>query len=400
MYILKPSFYDQFQCTANECNFTCCQGWQIYLEKNIYEKYEEYQNILKGIEEEHIISENDFFVYKMPLLKNGMCPFCTKKQLCSMVMKHGPEALGYVCAVFPRTSVITNETEELFLSYGCSQVVELLMNIEEPLTFILEEDEREGIDKSRMSRREREEEDRLCARIDFDVQLRDRMIDWLQDREYPLWFRQFICVYSLDKVKEMHYRDEREETFLQLEKILSPAYLQQFFQGLNVIDTDKRRKFLQLQQLFEAFTKKYENTVGEDRDNSKKNTEELININSNCTFEQYIEAEERWQNEKASTFDILAEHLTVYDWYGCALEAVEQYYFLENSLFIMLEQLLIKYSMILYYSKYKNLDRNMQKFIISLLSRIIDHGRKPLKKTIINMGENMLSIDNIFLLLK
>lgn len=33
---LRPTYYDQFQCLASGCRFTCCKGWQIAFDKKDY----------------------------------------------------------------------------------------------------------------------------------------------------------------------------------------------------------------------------------------------------------------------------------------------------------------------------------------------------------------------------
>lgn len=401
MYILKPSFYDQFQCIAEKCKFSCCMGWNIHIEKELCNKYPEYQNILQDAETGDFVAEEESGGYEIPLLDNGICPFCNKEQLCDLVIKYGERALSYTCRAFPRLFVLTADTKELFLSCGCIRVVELLSEIKGPLTFIMEEEEGDIVDKSRMSRREREEEEALQGRIRFDVELRDRMIDWIQNREYPLWFRQWMCVYSMDKIKELHYKDERENTFAELEKILSPYYLQQMYQGLNNINSDKRKKFMQLQKLFSlTLSKGRLPNVRDDRDGIGEKKAELLQINDCCTFEQYIEAAECWEAEYGAGFDIIAEHLTAYEWYGYALKAMEQYYFLDNSMGIMLEQLLIKHGMILYYSKYKDVSHDARQYIITLLTRETEHSRAWIKKAVSSTwGKNILSAENMFFLL-
>ena len=39
MKVLKPHYYDRFQCIANECRDSCCIGWSVYIDKKSYNKY-------------------------------------------------------------------------------------------------------------------------------------------------------------------------------------------------------------------------------------------------------------------------------------------------------------------------------------------------------------------------
>ena len=39
MKVLKPFYYDDFNCIANKCIDSCCVGWNVYIDKNTYKKY-------------------------------------------------------------------------------------------------------------------------------------------------------------------------------------------------------------------------------------------------------------------------------------------------------------------------------------------------------------------------
>lgn len=39
MKVLKPFYYDNFKCVANECKESCCSGWSIDIDKKSYYKY-------------------------------------------------------------------------------------------------------------------------------------------------------------------------------------------------------------------------------------------------------------------------------------------------------------------------------------------------------------------------
>ena len=39
MKVLKPDYYEKFQCIANDCNDSCCIGWSISIDKKSYNKY-------------------------------------------------------------------------------------------------------------------------------------------------------------------------------------------------------------------------------------------------------------------------------------------------------------------------------------------------------------------------
>lgn len=117
--------------------------------------------------------------------------------------------------------------------------------------------------------------------------------------------------------------------------------------------------------------------------------------------EDYIEACGIWEEKESERFDILMEHAAVCEWFGYALIALNRYYLLDKCLNVMLLQLLIKYSMILYYAEHKQISKKVQTFLLSLWTRCISHRRNGMAKIIKEMKEkDILSIDNMFLVLK
>ena len=35
----KISFYDDFKCIASKCSDSCCEGWDVYIDKESVKKY-------------------------------------------------------------------------------------------------------------------------------------------------------------------------------------------------------------------------------------------------------------------------------------------------------------------------------------------------------------------------
>ena len=47
MKVLKPFYYDDFKCIANDCIDSCCIGWQINIDENTYKKYKKVKGALE-----------------------------------------------------------------------------------------------------------------------------------------------------------------------------------------------------------------------------------------------------------------------------------------------------------------------------------------------------------------
>ena len=138
-----------------------------------------------------------------------MCPLCNEKQLCSLVIQYGPEVLDGICKDFPRVDTVSGTMDEFYLSLGCPYVIELLCKDSEILSFILEEDNRPSPIYSK------EDEEYVL----LDMQIRDKILDFLQDRELPLKLRIFYAAFVLEKITCLRNEDT-EYTARELKKLL------------------------------------------------------------------------------------------------------------------------------------------------------------------------------------
>lgn len=135
---LKPTFYDDFRCSANNCKYTCCQRWGIHLTKNDYmrgknaKKSPELQKIFDISYKRNKKSMNDQQYGRVELNEDKFCPLVTEGGLCSLQVECGYSVLCDTCKEFPRNkSILSGDIVELSLSIGCEEVVRMLMNLED-----------------------------------------------------------------------------------------------------------------------------------------------------------------------------------------------------------------------------------------------------------------------------
>lgn len=202
MYVLKPFFYNEFYCIGKDCPLTCCGGWNIIVDKDSYVKYEQYENDDKEMIGGTIVYNKKEDNYSFHLNQKGMCPLCDEEQLCKLVKEKGEEALCYTCRTYPREKIMTIEVEEHYVSLSCPAVAAFFWGLEEPLSFVLEEDSREIEKLENMSEEDREAVESMYETIETDMIIRNKMLDILQDRKWPLWYREFFAAYCLDKLKK------------------------------------------------------------------------------------------------------------------------------------------------------------------------------------------------------
>ncbi|MEG2917597.1 MAG: flagellin lysine-N-methylase [Clostridium sp.] len=128
--VLKVSNYDEFRCIADKCMFTCCDGWDVSIDANTYNKWKQKSDksdyILSNVKMKKCGSERLYFINKET---KEPCPFLDKGGLCYIVKSHGEEYLSSTCHMFPRIENIFEDKKELSLSCACPEVVELISRI-------------------------------------------------------------------------------------------------------------------------------------------------------------------------------------------------------------------------------------------------------------------------------
>ena len=106
MKFIKPNFYDAFHCTAAACSDTCCAGWEIDVDPDTVEYYENLEGELGDRLREELCDLPDGTVC-FRLGENERCPFLDDDNLCELILKLGDDALCEICVnthVFMRSS--------------------------------------------------------------------------------------------------------------------------------------------------------------------------------------------------------------------------------------------------------------------------------------------------------
>jgi len=177
MLIVKPDYYDEFKCVANECEDTCCAGWQIVIDEESMERYEKVEGAFSKNLKDSIDWEEGVFCQD----EQRRCAFLNAHNLCDLYAELGKESLCNTCRDYPRHIEEFENVREYTLSISCPEVAKLLLNRKEPVTF--PEYEEEG---------EEEFEDfdfLLYSRL---LDARTVMLDILWDRTVSVQWRAFL----------------------------------------------------------------------------------------------------------------------------------------------------------------------------------------------------------------
>ena len=173
---LKADYYDRFCCKGGRCRTSCCEGWEIAVNRADYFK-------LIGMdcsEEMHHRLECAFRVPREPSPERfrlispnwlGVCPLHAEDGMCMLQRECGAQALPELCRVYPRSLKRVAGQNRACCSNSCEAVIEALMRPE----------------KLRFT------EGALCAAPEYEeapdpsrLELRQAAMDALEDEAAPL----------------------------------------------------------------------------------------------------------------------------------------------------------------------------------------------------------------------
>lgn len=168
MLYTRPDYYKDFACTADQCEDTCCAGWQIVVDKDALNKYRR----VRGPYLCKMIKRIDWVKGTFHQDREKRCAFLNDDNLCDMYINLGSDSLCRTCRLYPRHIEEFEGVREESLSVSCPEVSRILMNRTEPVIYESVEDEQDEVFD------------------DFDPFLysmlldsRDAMIEILQNRE-------------------------------------------------------------------------------------------------------------------------------------------------------------------------------------------------------------------------
>ena len=175
--MLKISGYNDFKCTANKCKFTCCEGWDINIDKDTYERWEKAEKdstyLLNGVKTKECNGKEKYFINKETFEK---CPFLDCEGLCNIVKSHGEGYLSKTCHSFPRIKNDFEIKSEFSLSCACPEVIEILDKIEGKILMEPEDmNNKEGLLEIKNQGEEL-----------LELKIRESLIDIVSEEEFSL----------------------------------------------------------------------------------------------------------------------------------------------------------------------------------------------------------------------
>ena len=141
MIYTYPDYYKKFNCIADKCPDTCCGKWQIVIDDDSLERYQEYDGDYRPELHRKVNWKEGVFRHG----RSGKCAFLRDDMLCDMYIHMGKDSLCTTCREYPRHTEEFENVREVSLSLSCPEVARILMNITDKVTFVTEEDDEDEV---------------------------------------------------------------------------------------------------------------------------------------------------------------------------------------------------------------------------------------------------------------
>lgn len=238
MQYTVPHYYNKFHCTADQCEDTCCAGWQIMIDERSLKKYRK----VKGAFGNRLFNSIDWKEGSF-LQYDGRCAFLDENNLCDICSELGPDMFCKTCRNYPRHIEEFPNVREISLSLSCMEAGKLILGCTSPIRFLTKETERD----------EAEEETFDYFLYDKLLSVRESAIRILQNREEKIGL-QIAMALGLAHDAECKIRKrnlfEVDEVCARYEKEGAP---QRFLKKLKSCQEENGKRFQTMQELWSIF---------------------------------------------------------------------------------------------------------------------------------------------------
>jgi lysine-N-methylase len=194
--VLQPEYVQRFGCIGADCEDTCCAGWGVRIDRATFEKYLNHAvpDIRARLSSLVVInpastSSSDFAKIQLDGIR---CP-AIRNGLCSVQQAFGEPYLSDMCSTFPRVLNMVDGVLERSLNLSCPEAARLVLTIPGSMTFEKAEEEHTAHRVGSVSLSSTAENDGLN-------EVRELVLELLQERTRPLWKRLTVLGYAMEEL--------------------------------------------------------------------------------------------------------------------------------------------------------------------------------------------------------
>ena len=128
MKLFAPAYYKNFKCIAERCRHSCCIGWEIDVDKEALQKYEDAKEAYGDSIRKSISHDG---APHFCLDDKERCPHLDETGLCRIITAFGEGYLCEICREHPRFYHDTSRGREVGLGMACEEACRLILSTEE-----------------------------------------------------------------------------------------------------------------------------------------------------------------------------------------------------------------------------------------------------------------------------
>lgn len=138
MKLITPDYYNNFSCIAGRCRHNCCIGWEIDIDEDTLELYEN----IPGEFGERLrcgITRGDTPCFKLG--DGERCVFLNERGLCDIILSLGEDALCDICTDHPRFRNFFANRTEMGLGLCCEEACRIILGQRSSVKLVASEDD-------------------------------------------------------------------------------------------------------------------------------------------------------------------------------------------------------------------------------------------------------------------
>lgn len=232
--VLQPDYMKNFKCIGENCEDSCCVGWNIDIDKATYFKYKKVQleelkySLDKMVNRKHN-QKSDASYAKVKMEADGRCPFLSEQNLCKIQGTLGETYLSDTCSLFPRLLYVIDKKYERSATMSCPEIARLALLSPNGICFEQIEENAEikvqvngffdTVGHQYLNRSER-----------YFWDIRIFSLSLLQNRNYTIGERLIILGMVYKKIEELHINKQTADipmTLGNMDKIVHDGILKE-----------------------------------------------------------------------------------------------------------------------------------------------------------------------------
>lgn len=124
MKLYAPQYYKRFQCIADQCEHSCCIGWEIDIDDDTLKAYQAMRDGYGAVIAKSISMED---TPHFKLCEGDRCPHLDERGLCRIILNLGEDALCDICREHPRFYNFT-KVAEVGVGISCPEAARLVLS--------------------------------------------------------------------------------------------------------------------------------------------------------------------------------------------------------------------------------------------------------------------------------